>query len=474
MARHSGISKKMTTENLATVETLLSNKQYLSAVQYAYQACTTPYERLHVHVSDFVELSPSCLSAYYLDATLRHVSTPPALAHWQSRPFRVSSSGYHDAGLLLYRPHDASVRLTVELKHSWTHAVLAQLDLALSDVTDHTAYLRAHGGSVTVRVRHVPKCSTLADLNAMPRTRYVLPLTNQCSSVLEAITRPGNHRAVLWLPGRNGSFAHPHVAQRFLAAGVDVYILNYRGLFTNGPTLGLGTTHLDPRFGSHVPSGSFSAMWEDIDAGLAHIRAQPQYNQILQYSHSTGALLMTTYLMNRGDGAFSAFYFNSPFLDWGDVGGALKEFVLKHLLPVLLTVVPKMDMCITTGTGFDADRMRIYATHEFPLVNIPMVASHVTAGFVCASSNAITQLEERHHQNQTLTSKPVGCVGSVSDNVLVHAELMARIAWVGTNTPLPHLVLDTGSHDVFVSPLQEDVNQALDHLSRFLDVVALA
>ena len=56
-ARHSGISKKMTTKDHATVETLLSNKQYLSAVQYAYQACTRPYERLHVHVSDFVELT---------------------------------------------------------------------------------------------------------------------------------------------------------------------------------------------------------------------------------------------------------------------------------------------------------------------------------------------------------------------------------------------------------------------------------
>jgi heme A synthase len=80
-----------------------------------------------------------------------------------------------------------------------------------------------------------------------------------------------------------------------LAAGVDVYILNYLGLFTNGPTLCLGTVNLDPRFGSHVPSDSFSAMWEDIEAGLAHIRAQSQYQQILQYSHSTGALIMATY-----------------------------------------------------------------------------------------------------------------------------------------------------------------------------------
>ena len=57
---------------------------------------------------------------------------------------------------------------------------------------------------------------------------------------------------------------------------------------------------------------------------------------MLGYGHSTGAPVILDYIMANGDGAFAGFIFNSPFLDWGRVGGWLNKRILQHA-PALLT-----------------------------------------------------------------------------------------------------------------------------------------
>ena len=183
---------------------------------------------------------------------------------------------------------------------------------------------------------------------------------------------------------------------------------------------------------------------------------------------------MATYLLTKGNGAFDAFYLNSPFLDWGFVGGNLLEYGLKQIVPGLSTMLPTRanNTVVTSGTGANAFRTKIYSTHEFDTRSNTMIDGHVTAGFINASSECIHRLEKMHAHGQCLTTKPVGCISSRSDDVLVQSEISQRIEWWSRHRPVADVILDTGSHDVFMSCLRSDVDQALDHLRLFLSEVS--
>ena len=131
--------------------------------------------------------------------------------------------------------------------------------------------------------------------------------------------------ALLWLPGRNDTFFHPHVAARLAAHGIDLFVLSYKRvavcrrlrIFEN------------PMHNSHTASGSFAEYHEDIERALEFIRSAGgrgrgeggattrDYEKILGYGHSTGCPALLDYMMAHGDAAFDGFIFNSPFLDWG-------------------------------------------------------------------------------------------------------------------------------------------------------------
>ena len=73
---------------------------------------------------------------------------------------------------------------------------------------------------------------------------------------------PTGEAALLWLPGRNDAFYHPHVARLLLRHGIDLYVCSYRrmgvcrrlGLFAN------------PMHNSHCASGDLSG---GVDAAAA-------------------------------------------------------------------------------------------------------------------------------------------------------------------------------------------------------------
>ena len=105
---------------------------------------------------------------------------------------------------------------------------------------------------------------------------------------------------------------HPHVATRlFFDNGYDLFVLNYK---MNGECRRHGFVN-DPHYNSHNFRGSFDAYIHDIDSSLEKISTN--YETLVGYAHSTGGPVLLNYLMERGDDAFDAFIFNSPFLDWG-------------------------------------------------------------------------------------------------------------------------------------------------------------
>jgi alpha-beta hydrolase superfamily lysophospholipase len=65
-------------------------------------------------------------------------------------------------------------------------------------------------------------------------TEFTIPLDDKFKrqdnerGVLTIKQEVGNTKALIWLPGRNDSFFHVHVLQRFLDAGFDVFALDLR------------------------------------------------------------------------------------------------------------------------------------------------------------------------------------------------------------------------------------------------------
>jgi len=105
----------------------------------------------------------------------------------------------------------------------------------------------------------------------------------QCFKQKEAKTR----KAVLWIPGRNDGFMHPHVYYGlFNESGYDLYVLNYR---STSQCLNRGWVK-DPAFSSHNKEGDFNIYIADIERALASMKSLDgrEYEKKLGYAHSTG------------------------------------------------------------------------------------------------------------------------------------------------------------------------------------------
>ncbi|GMH81744.1 hypothetical protein TL16_g09028 [Triparma laevis f. inornata] len=140
-----------------------------------------------------------------------------------------------------------------------------------------------------------------------------------------------NRKCLLWIPGRNDSFFHVHVLQRFLDVGFDVYALDMRrsGRAKVGDD---GNPAVEDRFAHD--SYDFREYFEEIDATMKFLKNPNKlvgddemhlqdggcgkvYDGIVMYAHSTGALVAGQYATGGAwRGAIDGYIFNSPFWSW--------------------------------------------------------------------------------------------------------------------------------------------------------------
>lgn len=286
-----------------------------------------------------------------------------------------------------------------------------------------------------------------------------------------------NSKAVLWILGRNDCFMHPHVAKRlFLERGYDLYVLNYK---MNGHCRKQGWVH-DPHFNSHNKQGSFDVYVNDITKSLQIIAQQHggvAYETMLGYAHSTGGPVLLNYLMEQGDAAFDAFLFNSPFLDWGFVGGDLCEFVLEHtnVLSHLSAMDndTKVDAAVTPEALLDTPLVycdtevvcsdwsaRLWSLYHFEWGTRPLYKVPMTVGFAQGVTAVHRKMEKWHKKNRVITAKPFLCITSRGDDVLKAPETLSRADWIGPGRW--EIELNDNGHDVFLSYDKEDTDMAVD------------
>lgn len=99
--------------------------------------------------------------------------------------------------------------------------------------------------------------------------------------------KASTRKAVLWIPGRNDGFMHPHVYYRLLNdSNYDLYVLNYR---STSQCLNRGWVK-DPAFCSHNKKGDFDIYISDIERAIDAMESLDgrDYETKLGYAHSTG------------------------------------------------------------------------------------------------------------------------------------------------------------------------------------------
>ena len=292
--------------------------------------------------------------------------------------------------------------------------------------------------------------------------------------------KEGNSAAVLWVLGRNDCFMHPHVAKQLFwdttgkQQKYDLYVLNYS---MNGCCRQQGWV-TDAHLNSHNKYGNFDVYNDQIESSLKIIQQSVKaYQTVLGYAHSTGGPVLLNYLLAKGDDAFDGFIFNSPFLDWGYVGGDLVEVMLENVGFLDTIGVMTNDKKLGVATTPEEQKKnpikylgqeivlsawsaKIWAQYHFdfsrrPLYNVPM-----TGGFARGVSAVHDKIKTSHDAKKAITSKPFLCITSRGDDVLKASETTSRADWIGpTRTEVE---LNDNGHDVFLSQDVSDTLMAID------------
>lgn len=213
-------------------------------------------------------------------------------------------------------------------------------------------------------------------------TEYNIPLSDKFKrqenerAVLSARQVAGNSKALVWIPGRNDSFFHVHVLQRFLDTGFDVFALDLRRCgrakvdLKGSPTVASLLAH---------DSHDFREYFSELDATLKFLKSPSplppldnlrlggcgkNYEAIVCYAHSTGALVAGQYASDMGGGAWrgalDGFVFNSPFWRWN-----LKWYEKKAVQNAYKAGLPD-EFLVDEGGGPSDYSLNMKRTYHFP------------------------------------------------------------------------------------------------------------
>lgn len=246
-------------------------------------------------------------------------------------------------------------------------------------------------------------------------------------------------------------------------------------------------------------SHNFGEYNEEIDAVLKYLKNPNRlpvssihdggcgkvYDKIVCYSHSTGGLVAASYAARRSDnagawrGAIDGFVFNSPFfqfnLPW------YQDLVIKRGSDL---VDPAR---IIAKGGADSEYSRkLFQNYGF---NAPQHKSlfelHVTAGWAAAVTNVQEQLVQG--KLRLPPYKPTLVLSTSADEVLSQEHISSRTPLLCAETdesiqPIDKAIWETGvierrigtskdhssAHDVFAAPSSSRVDEACNHLERWL------
>lgn len=297
-------------------------------------------------------------------------------------------------------------------------------------------------------------------------------------AVLTVKQSPGNRKALLWLPGRNDSFFHTHLLDDLMYSfGYDIFALDFRRC--GRAKFSKDGVQLTPDLLAH-DSHDFYEYYEEIDAALAYLKnpfPRPvgeedkevtykrkkrsknnknsksdteyatsrilqnggcgvQYENVIMYAHSTGALAAILYAGERHGipgggggrwrGAIDGFIFNAPFWSWNLPW--YQKMVLKNvqLLPQtwkpseLLSGgdhhTPNFDdgFVLESGGEKNENSRNMYKSYKYPTALKCLETTTVSAGW----ARSVSYVQRMVQRKDIYLEKPTLVLFSEGDNVL--------------------------------------------------------
>lgn len=355
-----------------------------------------------------------------------------------------------------------------ELEQDWTHVTLTDNEIVME------LSLRRSSEPLFTEKDHVD----------MQLTERLIPLENGELASLAHRTKKHHRKAVLYIAGRSDSFAHPHLMQLYFnEKGFDFYALDQR------------RSGRARRFLKNVYLGNdvhdFSILYEDVNLALEYIRAQKDYELVVAHCHSNGALVLFSYLLqrqkkrllllekdeaaiNRKDD-FDGYVLNSPFLDWGHVGGSFNEFVLKNANLLMTPFGSDAIMEVYSHYGSLNDWWtKTWLLYRWNLAWKPIITNSMTLNYAHAVTAlhyeilATSKEEDDDNQDSVLLGdKPTLVLSSLSDDILDHAETMALARKLHSHPTVKEF--EWHCHDVTKSFTKELNQEANDAIGDWLD-----
>jgi alpha-beta hydrolase superfamily lysophospholipase len=291
------------------------------------------------------------------------------------------------------------------------------------------------------------------DVLGTPYTSRILELGDDDEGPVTAtlVTRRADKptgAAVLYVHGFVDYFFQTHLADFFIARGIDFYAIDLRKY---GRSL---QPHHTPNFCCDLRE-----YYDELDEAVRIIREEDGHDRLLINGHSTGGLVAALWAHDRrSDRPVDALYLNSPFLDL-NVPAVVRQFVTP-LAVQLGRIRPRFDLRLGLGDVYprtihrDSD-----GEWEYDLTWKPHAAFPVRAGWL----RAIREGHERVHKGLDIDVPVLVACSTASykrarwgeeartaDSVLDVDQIARWTPALGRQTTL--IRIEGGLHDLTLSP----------------------
>lgn len=284
----------------------------------------------------------------------------------------------------------------------------------------------------------------------------IFELKGGSKAILAYVTSPTNNKAVLYFPGKEDSFTHPHILEMYQDKGYDFFTLDPRSCGRSRRFLD------DSAFRQAHSIGDFDIYQEEIRLALDFIRNQNKsYTKPLAHTHSAGALMALNYALHTEDEPFDGYILNGPFLNVGHASfverlvfenaGALKLLGIENLVEV---------------SSLTAYQLKLWILNRFNTSTRPVLVGHITTEWAKAVSDIQNRILERSTTNP-ITTTPVLLIASMGDIVVQTSDSQERMSHIAANHT--EVILRHNSHDVTYSATKELNEEAIAAISQWLD-----
>ena len=207
-----------------------------------------------------------------------------------------------------------------------------------------------------------------------------------CCTVIRKLTAHPSDVAILYVHGYNDYFFQAEEGDKFVDEGYSFYAVDLRKY---GRSLREGQKPYECR--------NINEYYPDIDSALT-IMHNEGVKKVVLMGHSTGGLVVASYMNHRPSDIVKAVILNSPFLDWNMTG-----FVRKVGIPVVTWIGgwwPKLAISQGDGTAYAESLLKDYHGEWQYDTNLKTVHPRkVTAGWI----RAITKAQDALHKHSDIT-----------------------------------------------------------------------